>query len=1124
MSNFTFLETEWPELDASARKVESLVHTDSRTSCFYARRTLEQAVDWLYQNDADLKRPYENHLSALIYEPTFKDNLPRNIFLKVRAIKEIGNQAVHSKRDITETDALRATKELFHFLYWLAHCYTRRSTAEYQGINFDETKVPVQRVSVPVHTFKQLQVMAEELKARDAEAAKLERAKLDTDAEIARLRQEVAEAKRQNKLVPDTHEYSEAETRNYFIDLMLHEAGWALDKAEDREYEVAGMPNAQNKGFVDYVLWGDDGKPLAVVEAKRTSRDPRIGQQQAKLYADCLEQKFGRRPIIFYTSGYTTWLWDDLNYPPREVQGFYKKDELELLIQRRTTRRDLGAEPINKEIVERHYQEASIRRIAEEFNNNQRKALIVMATGAGKTRTVIALCDLLQRCNWVKRVLFLADRVALVKQAANAFKRHLPDSSPVNLVTDKTDTASRVYLSTYPTMMNLINDMDAGLRRFGVGHFDLVVIDEAHRSVYQKYGAIFEYFDSYLIGLTATPKSEVDKNTYGLFDLEKGVPTYSYELDEAVSDGFLVPSVNIEVPGKFQREGIKYDELSDEEKEEWEAIDWDEDGSVPEKVEPAALNRWLFNEDTVDKVLENLMINGLKVAGGDRLGKTIIFAKNHDHAVFIQKRFDIQYPKLKGQFARVIDHYATYTESLIDDFSTVEKAPHIAVSVDMLDTGIDIPEIVNLVFFKALRSKTKFLQMIGRGTRLRPDLFGPDQDKECFYIFDYCQNFEFFNQNKLGADAATQPSLSKQLFIKRLELLSSVRKADSANEGLTQLGQEIAEHLQTEVAAMNVDNFVVRPHRQAVEKYSDEQAWDDLAATDYAEVAHILAGLPTELDSEDETAKRFDLLILRIQLAMIQASADYIRLHDQVKEIASRLEDKQTIPMVYAQMELIEDLQQEHYWQDITLPMLENVRKRLRDLVKFMDKRQRKIIYTDFEDELSEAREVTLNGLVSATSSIQYKKKMMSFLIAHEDHIVLHKLKHNVPITPTDIEELKRLLFETGDVGTFEDFERVYGEQEHLGLFIRSLVGLNREAAKKAFSDYLNEHRFNSTQIQFINLIIDYLSQNGAIEAAKLYEAPYTDFNTSGLDGVFQDTDANRIVDIIKTIRTNAAA
>ncbi len=414
--------------------------------------------------------------------------------------------------------------------------------------------------------------------------------------------------------------------------------------------------------------------------------------------------------------------------------------------------------------------------------------------------------------------------------------------------------------------------------------------------------------------------------------------------------------------------------------------------------------------------------------------------------------------------------------------------------------------------------------MIGRGTRLCPDLFGPGQDKEFFHIFDYCQNFEFFNQNKTEVEASTQPSLGKQIFLKRLELLSSVRQSDSATEELTQLGQEIAIHLKTEVAAMNVDNFVVRPHRKEVEKYSEGEAWEDLKAPDYAEVAHILAGLPTELEAEDETAKRFDLLILKIQLAMIQASTDYVHLHDQVKEIARRLEDKQTIPMVNAQIELIEDLQQEHYWQDITLPMLENVRKRLRDLVKFMDKKQRKIIYTDFEDELSEAREVTLIGLVSATSSIQYKKKIMSFLKANENHIVLHKLKHNVPITETDIEELERLLFETGEVGTREDFEQAFGKQEHLGLFIRSIVGLAREAAKKAFGDYLNDHKFNSSQIQFINLIIDYLSQNGAIEPSKLYEAPYTDFNTSGLDGVFQDNDADRIVDILRTIRANAAA
>ena len=547
------------------------------------------------------------------------------------------------------------------------------------------------------------------------------------------MRAEVAEAKKAASAKPDTHDYSEAETRDYFVDLLLKEAGWSLDQSRDCEFEVTGMPNQEGKGFVDYVLWGDDGKPLGLVEAKRTRRDPRVGQQQAKLYADCLERQFGQRPLIFYSNGYEHWLWDDAGYPPRQVQGFYKKTELELVIQRRASRKSLAAAEINPAIVERFYQTRGIRRIAEAFErDHDRKALLVMATGAGKTRTVIALCDLLMRCNWVKRVLFLADRVALVRQAVNAFKRHLPDSSPVNLVTEK-DAEGRVFVSTYPTMMGLIDETRDGQRRFGAGHFDLVIIDEAHRSVFQKYRAIFDYFDSLLVGLTATPKDEVDRNTYSLFDLENGVPTDAYSLEEAVRDGFLVPMKAVSVPLKFQREGIKYEELSEEDKDQWDALEWDEDGNVPDRVEAEAVNKWLFNKDTVDKVLAHLMTRGVTVAGGDRLGKTIVFAKNQAHAEFIAERFNANYPHYKGEFARVITFKTEYAQNLIDNFSNKDKAPHIAISVDMLDTGIDIPEVLNLVFFKLVRSKTKFWQMVGRGTRLCPDLFGPGKDKK-FYL------------------------------------------------------------------------------------------------------------------------------------------------------------------------------------------------------------------------------------------------------------------------------------------------------------------------------------------------------------------------------------------------------
>ena len=1125
MSNFTFLQTEWPELHESAIKVESLARADARSCCFYARRTLELAIQWLYEHDSALKLPYDDNLSALIYEPTFKQNLPGELFLKAKTIKEVGNLAVHSRKPITERDALRASKELFHFVYWIARTYTRRSPTEYENIVWDERQIPPPQVSVSVKTLNQLRELEEQLRERDRELAEKTKAIADTDTQIALLREQIAEAKKQNEKIPDDHDYSEAETRDYFIDLLLREAGWPLDKTEDREFPVVGMPNEAGAGFVDYVLWGNDGLPLAVVEAKRTKKDARIGRQQAKLYADCLETQYKQRPLIFYTNGYQTWFWDDLNYPPREVQGFYKRDELELLIQRRSKRKNIAGERVNKEIVERYYQEESIRAVTEQFAGMQRKSLIVMATGAGKTRTVIALCELLQRCNWIKRVLFLADRVALVNQACNAFKRHLPDTSPVNLVTEKYNSESRVYVSTYPTMMNLINDVEDGLRRFGVGHFDLVIIDEAHRSVYQKYRAIFEYFDSLLIGLTATPKDEVDRNTYSLFDLEKGVPTYSYDLDQAVKDGFLVPYLPVEVPLKFIREGIKYNDLTDEEKELWDAIEWDEEKEdVPDSVDAAALNKWLFNADTVDKVLETLMQRGQRVSGGDVLGKTIVFAKNHKHAIYIQERFDKNYPHFKGNFARVIDNYEPYAQNLLDEFSTPQKLPQIAISVDMLDTGIDIPEIVNLVFFKIVRSKTKFFQMIGRGTRLRADLFGPGIDKEFFYIFDYCQNLEFFNQDVKGVEGSAQESLSTKIFRARVELLEKFRHIGGVDEAIGQLDDEIAATLREQVQAMNIDNFVVRPHRKEVEKFSEPATWEELGPDEFEELDYILAGLPNELDPEDETAKRFDLLMLKLQLAVLTSDKSFIKLRDQVKEIANRLEEKRTIPMVNAQLELILDLQQDEYWADITLPMLEDIRKRLRDLVKFMDKGQRKLIYTDFEDELGEIREVTFGSIGSAVNLKQYQKKVMNFLKEHENHIAIQKLKRNVPITASDISELERILFESDGLGTREDFERAYGEQEHLGLFIRGLLGLDREAAKQAFGEYLMDKALNANQIRFINQIIDYLTQNGVMDPGLLYEPPFTDYSNTGLDGVFKDADASRIVSILGSIREAAVA
>jgi type I restriction enzyme R subunit len=1138
MSNFAFLLAEWPLLHESATKAEDMVHTDARAACFYARRTLELAVAWLYKHDRGLRLPYQDNLSALIHEPTFARAVGQAVFTKTKVIKELGNQAVHSARKVLPADAVVATRELFHICYWLARTYGQRSRPD-PGLAFNPAllaRPAAAAQAVPQQTLDQLQKLEAQLAERDERLSTLLGTTAALDAELARLREQVAAAKQANAATPDTHDYSEAETRDYFIDLLLKEAGWQLDPKKNFEIEVTGMPNEQGKGFVDYVLWGDDGKPLALVEAKRTKKGAKEGQQQAKLYADCLEAQYGQRPVIFGSNGYEHWIWDDVLYPPRAVQGFYKKAELALMIQRRSSRKPLATAAIDAGIIERYYQVRTVRRIGEAFEKHHlRKALAVMATGAGKTRTVIALADVLMRANWAKRVLFLADRVALVNQAVNAFKRHLPDSSPVNLVTDK-HTEGRVFVSTYPTMMGLIDEAMDGQRRFGVGHFDLIVIDEAHRSVYQKYRAIFEYFDCLLVGLTATPKDEIDHNTYGLFDLEDGVPTDAYPLDQAVADGHLVPPLAVSVPLKFQRDGIKYAQLSEDEKEQWDALEWSEDGTPPpDAVEAAALNKWLFNTDTVDKALAHLMTKGQKVAGGDRLGKTIVFAKNNDHAEFIAERFNVNYPHYKGEFARVVTYKTVYAQSLIDAFSAKDKSPHIAISVDMLDTGIDVPEVVNLVFFKIVRSRTKFWQMVGRGTRLCPDLFGPGEHKKFFYLFDYCQNLEFFSQNPDTTDGSAGESLGTRLFKARLSLIDELdrqvidgRHVDEARARYgpqpnhQQLRDSTAGHLHQVVAAMNVENFVVRPQRRSVEKFAQAEAWKALTGDDHTELASHIASLPTGLVDADEEAKRFDLLVLRTQLAILQATPGFGALRDQIRAIAGALEEQEAVPAIQAEMVLIQAVAGDDWWNDVTLGMLENARKRLRALVKLIEKSKRKVVYTDFEDEIGTETTIGLPEIATGLDMARFKDKARQFLKAHEDHVALQRLRRGQPLTPVDVQELERMLTESG--GSPELIKKAAAEYLGLGIFIRSLVGMDREAVSQAFSALIAGTHATPDQIEFIELVVSELVANGVMDAGRLYEAPYVDVSPKGPEGLFPVAKVEKMVQVLEEFRRRAAA
>lgn len=1137
MSNFAFLAAEFPAVHESASLAERHAPTDPRAACFYAGRTVEIAVKWAFQNDPGLKLPYQDNIAALLHAPTFKQ-IAGPVYGKARYINTLRNRAVHDERTVIRPgDALGALKELFHVMFWFARTYARQNKPA-DGIAFDAS-VLSRRDETLRKAFAALKSQQEALAARDGELTRLLADKASLDEELKRLRAEVAAARQAAQATPDAHDYDEAETRDRYIDLLLREAGWALDP-KDLEVRVEGMPNTEGVGFVDYVLRGADGRPVGLVEAKRTRRDARAGQQQAKLYADRLEAEHGQRPVIFYSNGYEHWIWDDGRYPPREIGGFYKRDELELLIQRRTTRRTLSGTELDAKIAGRDYQQRAVRSIAKAFEDEgERKGLLVMATGSGKTRTVIALVDLLMRAGWVKRVLFLADRVALVNQAANAFKSFLPNSAPVNLVTERT-SEGRVFLSTYPTMMNLIDGKGGEKRAFGPGHFDLIIIDEAHRSVYQRYRAIFDYFDGFLVGLTATPREEIDRDTYGLFDLEVGVPTDAYTLEEAIRDSHLVPPVGISVPLKIVRQGLRYAELSDEEKDRWDALEWGED-DIPDTVDAAEVNKRLFNRDTVDRVIAHLMQNGLKVEGGDRIGKTIVFAKNEQHAQFILDRFNAAYPDLAGHFARVITYSVNYAQTLIDDFSIKARAPHIAISVDMLDTGIDVPEVVNLVFFKPVRSKTKFWQMVGRGTRLCPDLFAPGQHKEFFYIFDYCENLEFFGANPEIRDAGTSRSLSERLFTARLDLVRALDEkaaqaggfAEPDQPGLPPPGMEpepterstrdaAVEVLRETVAGMNLDNFIVRQKRRTVEKFQSAAAWVRLDDAARDELVNDIAALPSSRQLGTEEAKRFDLLLFSLELGLLKGSSRFDQLKRNLLEILAALELQSGVPAIARHAGLLSDVQTEQWWEGVTVPSLEIVRLRLRDLVQHIEKGRRSVVYTDFADDLGEGSEIALPQ-VGEVDFARFKAKARDFLRASRNHIALHKLRQGKPLTASDISELEKMLIDAG-IGAPQDIRRASEAARGFGRFVRSLVGLDRAAVAEAFSDFLSAGTASAQQIEFVNLVVEHLTANGAMDPSLLYEPPFTDFAPTGPDQVFDREKVVKLVQRIEALNASAVA
>ena len=1150
MSNFSFIKADFPDLFVDAQEAEQLTFVSPKAAAIFCRSTLENTINWLYENDAKLTRPWRTDLNTLMHEHEFRVMFNHTLFGELNLIRKTGNLAAHGKK-VSQQDALASLKYLFRFMRHLA-IYYGKTTPETQV--FDETLIPLPQSDKPQteqqinhEDVKALLAKLEEKnqQAREAEKQVLEQAKenekLKADLEAQQKELAQRKAEREKAVDIDTAvplEVSEAETRRRYIDLSLREAGWTeLRDGYELEYEVTGMPESTNPsgiGYVDYVLWGDDGLPLAVVEAKKTMADPRKGKHQAELYADCLEEMKGQRPIIFYSNGFETYLWDDQFYPEREVQGFYSKDELQLLIDRRLSRKDLREFKVDHEIAGRAYQLEAIARVAEntvnknsqaELRGRARQSLLVMATGSGKTRTAAAIVDMFSKCDWVKRVLFLADRNALVSQAKDAFNEYLPNLSAIDLTKEKEDNGTRLVFSTYPTILNRIDGVKNDDTRFyGIGHFDLIIIDEAHRSVYQKYRAIFDYFDSLLIGLTATPKKEVDHNTYGLFGIEDDNPTFAYELDAAVKEGFLVPPKSMSIPLKFMREGIHYNQLSESEKEEYEEKFGDPTQSdAPDEISSSAINKWLFNTNTVDKVLNHLMTNGIKVQGGDKLGKTIIFAKNHKHAVFIEDRFNKNYPEYSGKFLRVIDNEETKAQDLLEIFvdKYEEHDPQIAVSVDMMDTGVDAPRVVNLVFFKQVKSSTKFWQMIGRGTRLCPDLFGEGKDKKHFVIFDYCENFEFFDINPDGIEGKLVRSLTQQIFEAKLEVALLIRANTESDDEQRTLAGVYIDELHNSVAHLDRERFVVKAKLRAVVEYSNKKRWQNLSQSDMLDINTHLSNLVLPAKDDDELARRFDILILNYQIGLLTGAYSTDRYLNKINSIAKALLKKQNIPAVALQATMLNDLQTEVFWQAININRLEEVRLALRDLMKYLDKESKINVITTFEDELDESG-IKDRDLIPDYGKLQsYKDRVESYVRKHSDHLVINKLKTNKPITESELTELERILFDGSIVGSKQDYVDTYGNKP-LGEFVRSIVGLDITAAQEAFADFIQAGKLSADQMTFINTIITYLTKNGMIDKSMLFKSPFTYIHDQGLLGVFDDADATKVIKLVDRVNENA--
>lgn len=1077
MRNFDYLqELGLTDLHDYCSSAEEFQVSKPYLSAICARKALEYMVTELYKMK-NIEIPERASLIELVDSEVFRDFIGDDkVMMNVHYVRKVGNHGAHNTK-VTSGESYYSLLNIYNVV--AAMLLKLRVIDEI--VPFDRTLIP-NNPQVPIVTPKPIDVKSQStiIKYADEEA-------IEDNTPVQELPLDI----------------SEAETRRLYIDLMLKEAGWEVLDTEGAiqpskaciEVEVEGMPNNEGIGYCDYVLFGSNGLPLAVIEAKRTSASPIKGKHQAELYAMCLEKRYGIRPVIYYTNGFETYIIDGLGYPSRRLYAFHTESDLELLIQQRQ-RHDITDFSVNDNITDRHYQKMAIKSVCEHFNGKHRRGLLVMATGTGKTRVSISLVDVLARNGWVKNVLFLADRIPLVSQAHKNFVKLLPHMTTSVLSEDKDpDTTARITFSTYQTMINYI---DRDEKAFSVGRFDLIIIDEAHRSIFGKYTAIINYFDALLVGLTATPRDEVDRSTYETFQMEQGVPNYAYELEDAVAEGYLVNYRGFKRGSLILKDGIKYKDLSPKEQEQLEKV-WEYeqakkaiDGEDYRRdIRSDEIFKYIFNLDTIDHVLQDLMENGLKVQSGERIGKTIIFAYNHRHAEMIVERFYALYPEYaseSSEFCALIDNYVTYSKDLIDKFEIRDGNPQIAVSVDMLDTGIDVPDVLNLVFFKIVKSKIKFMQMIGRGTRLSKDIYGQGHDKEFFYIFDWCRNFEYFDKNPDGNKAKTVQSLTERIFSLRSRIAFQLQHQKwQEDEFACHLHDETKAVLKEQVAALSDSHISVREKWADVSHFKNDDNWAYISEVDVNTLSNEIAPLLPK-NTLDESAKKFDVLTMLIELSLLDGETNCVKAVQNVQTIAEKLQEKATLPQVQAKMATIKEVLSDVAWQNVSLNWLEKVRNDLRELVKFLMGGDNKWFSVDIEDTISD--EGTIDGI---TPRVTYKQSVLDFLSQNRNLPVLQKIYDMEQLTVADVKELERILWQ--ELGSKEDYNKFTNGMpcgSNVAIFIRSILGVDRKNAVRRFSEFISGNELNAEQEDFLMTIISYVCENGDItKEIVVNEAPF---------------------------------